>query len=65
MKIKAEKVLARELELGDLFSIRGPEYWDNLAKRNSIGESVYIRTATSATFAPDPDEPMFRITIEK
>lgn len=61
--IKATPVLAYELEPGELFSVRGPRYWDRFGTRDSCGESVYIRTAVPANQFPDFSEIVYRISI--
>lgn len=63
--ILAEPVLAEDLQPGDLFSTRGPAYWDRISFIGSIGEAVYIRTEEPATSAPDAESLVFRITIQK
>jgi len=64
VKFKAEAIRAGDLKPGDLFSIVGPAYWDNVDKRPSIGEQVYARTNTPASAAIDsPDTQVFQITI--
>lgn len=65
MRIKAEEILGRELQPGDLFSTYGLEYWATAMDRGSIGERVYIRTNTSTPRAPDADEKVYRLTIER
>lgn len=65
MKIVAVKCSGRELKPGDLFSTVGPEYWDHVADRRSIGEKVWIRTDTPAGDAPDEDILVYRIIIEQ
>lgn len=64
VKIKTEEILGRELKPGDLFSMRGSGHWDLAMEFGSIGEMVYIRTNISADRAPDPDQKIYRITIE-
>ena len=63
MKIKCERVSARELKPGDLFSTAGQPYWDTIDTRLSVGEKVYIRTNTPADAAGDADVEVYRITI--
>jgi hypothetical protein len=46
MKIKAIPVRAEDLKPGELFSTAGPEYWDSIDDRESLGERAYIRTNT-------------------
>ena len=66
MKIISEPVIARDLKPGDLFSIASSEYWEHVnAGTSSIGECVYIRTNTPASNAPDSDEMVYKITIER
>lgn len=62
MKISAELCTAAALQPGDLFSYRGPEYWDTMSP-GSVGEKVYIRTDTECP--PDQrEQPVFLITIQ-
>lgn len=61
--IKAEPVIAKDLKPGELFSVRGPEYWDTFSTRDSVGESAYIRTNVPGEKFPDADAEVFRITI--
>lgn len=65
MKIKATFVKADDLEPGDLFSIAGPDYWDDFEEKNSVGEKVYIRTMTPTIQAFDPNARVYRIEIIK
>jgi len=65
MKVKCEQMFGSQLQPGDLFSTAGPDYWDQLDERGSIGERVYIRTNTPADVAVQGDAVVFRITIEK
>ncbi len=44
VKARAEAVLGKDLQPGDLFSTAGSRYWDNAMDKESIGEKVYIRT---------------------
>jgi hypothetical protein len=53
---------ARDLKPGDLFSIRGPEYWLPALHSGSVGEKVYVRTDTPATGRED-DTPVYRLTF--
>lgn len=73
MKITATKILARELQPGDLFSTAGQRYWDEfrnlVAKAEStghmpVGEKVYIRTEHPCP-ADQAEVEVFRITIGK
>lgn len=65
LRIIAERVRASDLKPGDLFSTAGPAYWAIFAMKRSIGERVYIRTETPDSAAPDANEWIYRITIEK
>ena len=65
MRVIAEPIVASELQPGDLFSVRGPEYWDNFTVHQSIGESVYIRTEEPADKADDANMTVYKIIIEK
>jgi hypothetical protein len=65
VKIKAKLVTALDLEPGDLFSAAGPSYWDTAMDKGSIGEMVYIRTRTDANRAPDANDVVYHITIER
>ena len=65
VKIKAELVTAFDLQPGELFSAAGPSYWDTALDKGSIGEAVYIRTRTNANRAPDANDTVYRITIER
>jgi hypothetical protein len=64
MKIKAIQVTGRDLKPGDLFSTRGPEYWDNYRQRLSLAEKVWLRTETPSSFADDADAIVYRIEID-
>ncbi len=61
--VTAERIIAKKLKPGDLFSIYGPEYWDNALDRGSIGEAVYLRTHEPAESAGDADTMVYKITI--
>jgi len=64
VKFKATPIRAGDLKPGDLFSIVGPTYWDNVDKSNSIGEKAYIRSNTPASAAIDsPDTMVYQISI--
>jgi hypothetical protein len=63
VKITATQVKGSELKPGDLFSTASQSYWDHFSNRQSIGESVYIRTETPHD-ADDADTIVYRITIE-
>ena len=65
MKVIAEKVVAKELEPGDLFSAAGPEYWNNIDGKLSVGEKAYIRTNTPSLEAVDADSYVYRLAIVK
>ena len=62
---RAEKILGDELEPGDLFSTAGPEVWDHVDERMSIGEKVYIRTNAPMEQASDGHMPIFRVHIKE
>ena len=64
VKIKAELVTGRDLKPGDLFSTAAQAYWAGAMDQGSCGEMVYIRTNIPANQFPDPDEPIYRVTIE-
>jgi len=65
MRIKAERILARDLQPGDLFSVAPQEYWDHAMQSGSCGEKVYIRTNASADDFKDANAIVNRITIER
>lgn len=65
LRIIATPCLAEELKPGDLFSTRGPAYWDGFHDFYSCGEALYVRTGVPAHNFPDPDTVVFRITIQK
>ena len=65
MRIKAERIIARDLQPGDLFSVAPQEYWDHAMQSGSCGEKVYIRMTTEADDFPDADTVVYRITIER
>lgn len=46
--LRATPIKGRDLKPGDLFSTAGPEYWDHVGERDSVGERAYIRTETPA-----------------
>lgn len=70
MKIKANKIKAKHLMPGDLFSTYSQEQWNELlAHKNAygfvaVGQKVYIRTQERC---PDDqkDEIIYRIRIER
>lgn len=64
MNIKAIPVTGRDLKAGDLFSTVGPEYWDNISTKQSIGERVYIRTETPSFAASDADAEVYKIVVQ-
>ena len=64
MKIKAEKIKAKDLKPGDLFSTEGQGYWDTIDNNLSVGERVYIRTNSPTPLGQGDDE-VYRITIER
>jgi hypothetical protein len=62
--IKAERVRARDLLPGELFSSSAPEYWEKMAlTHGSCGEKVYVRTNIPADMFGDADELVTRVTI--
>lgn len=61
VRIKATPIKGHELLPGELFSTQSQEYWDRIDLRDSIGESVYIRTNTQAHSADDPDVLVYKI----
>jgi hypothetical protein len=65
-KLKAEKVKASELKMGDLFSNVGQTYWDEALKGadGCVGEKLYVRTA-SVTPNNQKDKEVYKITIEE
>lgn len=65
MRIVATRILARDLQPGDLFSAAGQKYWDLALDPAPIGERVYIRTTAPAGSAPDADTYVYKITIER
>lgn len=65
IKIITTPTTGRNLKPGDLFSIRGSDYWGTFDSTDSIGELVYIRTNEPADSAPDSDELVYLITIER
>lgn len=62
VRIRAEKVEAKYLKPGDLYSTVGHEYWDHAMFRGEIGITVLIRSAVDADGG---DELVYRIFIEK
>lgn len=62
MRVVATKVKGRELLPGDLFSVRGPDYWDHY-DRLSVGQKVWLRTEASADLFEDADEDVYRISV--
>lgn len=65
MKITATPVKAHELKPGDLFSTYGPDYWSLFDMRQSIGESVYIRTLAPPLDDSEKNLTVYRIVIER
>jgi hypothetical protein len=65
IKIRAEPIKGRDLQPGDLFSTHGPSYWDGAMDKGSVGERVYIRTNSPASDAPDAEDTVYRITVER
>jgi len=63
IRVHAEPCTGRDLRPGDLFSVVGPEYWDHIDDRKSVGEKAYIRTNSPMDIAPDVDAPVFRLTV--
>ena len=64
MTIQAIKIMANDLQPGDLFSTAGPEYWGNIKHNRSLGEKVYIRTDEPSPADQDNVE-LYKITINK
>lgn len=65
MRIVAEPIKSGELEPGDLFSLRGPDYWDHIDRNlKAVGEKVYIRTENPPP-PGDDDTLVYKITIVK
>jgi hypothetical protein len=64
VNIKTNKIIAKDLQPGDIFSTAGPEYWQSALMKASIGELVYIRTFVSALNADDHDIAVYKIEIE-
>lgn len=62
VRIRAEKIEARYLKPGDLYSTVGHEYWDHAMLRGEVGITVLIRSAVDADGG---DEIVYRIIIEK
>lgn len=62
MTIQAIKIMAKDLQPGDLFSTAGSEYWDNIKHNRSLGEKVYIRTDEPS---PADDVELYKIIINK
>lgn len=64
VRFKAEEILGRDLRPGDLFSTAGPEVWDHVDTRGSIGEKLYVRTNVTEEQAKDGHLPIYRVTLE-
>ena len=62
--IIATPTTGRHLLPGDLFSVRGPEYWAEAMDRDGIGEKIFIRT-NNPVLPSDADEPIYRIEIRR
>jgi hypothetical protein len=65
MNIKTQKIVARNLKAGDLFSKEGELYWNNIAGKKNIAEKLYVRTEVPADNADDADSEVYKITIQK
>ena len=63
MKFRAEKIVARDLDPGDLFSSAGPEYWDHAGETTAVGERVFIRTSVAVMSPAIEAEEVYRITV--
>lgn len=67
MIIKVEKVIAKDIKPGDLFSMAEMEHWNSVNQRTGdilpLGEKVYIRT-NAPTPDLDKDLEMVRLTVE-
>ncbi len=61
VRIRAEKIEAKYLKPGELYSTVGHEYWDHAMTRGEIGITVMIRTYVDADGG---DELVYRILIE-
>lgn len=59
-KVVAVKTQAKLLNPGDLYSGRGPEFWDTVMDRALVGEPVYVKTNVPSD---DPEEEVFKIII--
>lgn len=64
VRFKVEEIPGRELRPGDLFSTAGPEVWDHVDARRSIGEKIYIRTNAPEDQATDGHLPIYRVVLE-
>lgn len=61
-KVRAEMVLGRDLQPGDLFSTGSPEYWDIAMDGGGLGERVYIRTNSPCPVSQE-GVPIYRLTV--
>ena len=64
MTIQAIKIMAKDLQPGDLFSTAGPIYWSNIKSNHSLGEKVYIRTEEPSPKDQDEEE-VYKLIINK
>lgn len=62
MQVLTEKVKAKDLKAGDLFSTAGQEHWGLIDTLTAVGERVYIRTNTPCPTTQAEDE-IYRITV--
>lgn len=67
MRIRAEYVLSSQLNIGDMFSVAGPEYWETDAWLEGVGASVWIHTGHPQLDARgcEVHQWLYRITIHK
>lgn len=61
--VSTERIKAKDLKPGDLFSTIGPLYWKTALDMGGCGERVYIRTNAPAGAFPDSEDFVYRITI--
>lgn len=71
MKIKATAMKARDLEPGDLFSVRDQKYWDGVTKPRSIvfnelvvAHMIFMRSVNDCP-EDQEDTDIFKLTIIK
>jgi hypothetical protein len=63
MRIKAELIKCKDLKPGDLFSIRGQDYW-GVPSQTAVGEKVYMRTEVPCPIG-QAEEDIYLITIDR